>query len=124
MHYEFGPEGQTIKILIWPFSDICGILYVESYLKCGLSEASSFIMIMRLLTQCSQLVNSWQNIQLLPFHNPPIHLSSPLPTFFYSVNSKLPLKEEDSRQWKTCDESLVGDTTKILQIVLPKAVGE
>jgi hypothetical protein len=43
----------------------------------------------------------WQNIRFLPFHNPPIHLSSRLPTFFYSLNSKLPLKEEDFRQLKT-----------------------
>jgi hypothetical protein len=33
--------------------------------------------------------------------HPPIHLTSPLPTFFYSLNSKLPLKEEGCRQRKT-----------------------
>jgi hypothetical protein len=34
-----------------------------------------------LLTQCCQLDNYWQNIQFLPFHNSPINLTSPLPTF-------------------------------------------
>jgi hypothetical protein len=33
--------------------------------------------------------------------HPLIYLTSLLPTFFYSLNSKLPLKEEDFRQWKT-----------------------
>jgi hypothetical protein len=45
--------------------------------------------------------SSWQNIQFSPFHNPPVHLTSPLPTFLYSLNSKLSLNKEDFRQWKT-----------------------
>jgi hypothetical protein len=39
--------------------------------------------------------------QFLPSHNPHIHLTSPIPTSSYSLNSKLPLKEEDFRQQKT-----------------------
>jgi hypothetical protein len=50
---------------------------------------------------CHSVVSSWQNIQFLPFHNTPIHLISPLLTYFYSLNSKLPLKEENFRQWNT-----------------------
>jgi hypothetical protein len=34
----------------------------------------------------------------LPLYNPFIHLTSYLPTFYYSLHSKLPLKEEDFRQ--------------------------
>jgi hypothetical protein len=59
--------------------------YKDSDLKCGLWEAGSSITIMHLLTQRSQLENSWQNLK---FHNPSIHLTSPRPTFFYSLNSK------------------------------------
>jgi hypothetical protein len=62
-------------------------------------EAGSSLTIMRLLTQHCQLDNSWQNIQFLPFHNPLIHLTSPLLTSFYSVNSKLLLRKiSDSRR--------------------------
>jgi hypothetical protein len=101
VHYEFAPEVQTIRILICLFWDVYGMRYKESNMKCGLLEAGSFVTIMHLLTQHCQLENSWQNIQFLPFDNRPIHLTSPLPTFFYSLNSKLPLMEEDFRQWKT-----------------------
>jgi hypothetical protein len=101
VHYEFAPEVQIVNqdfyqaVLrsLW-------MCYEESDLKCGLRKAGSSIMTMRLFTQCCQLDNSWQNTQFLSLHNPPIHLISPLLTFFYSLNSKLPLKEEDMRQWK------------------------
>jgi hypothetical protein len=75
--------------------------YKESNLKCGVRETGSSIIIMRLLTEHCQLENSRQIIQFLPFQNPPIHLTSTLLTFFYSLNSKTLLKEEDFRQWKT-----------------------
>jgi hypothetical protein len=58
-------------------------------------------MVMLLLTQQCQSENSWWNIQFLPFHSPTFHLTYPLLTFFYSLNSNLPLREEDFRQWKT-----------------------
>jgi hypothetical protein len=82
VHYEFAPEGHTIN-------QDCYLVV----LRC-LQEAGSDITIMHLLTQRSQLDNSWQNIQFLPFHNPTIHLTSPLPTSFCSLNPKLPLKED------------------------------
>jgi hypothetical protein len=68
---------QLIKIFIWWFWDVCGMWYEESGLICGLWEAGSFIMIEHLLTQHCYLDNSWQNIQSLLFHNPPIHLTTP-----------------------------------------------
>jgi hypothetical protein len=88
---------QLFSIFVWQFWDVCGMWCEESELKCGLLEAGFSIMIMCLLTECFQLANSWQNIQFLPFHNPPIYLNSTLSTFFYSINSKLPLKEEEFR---------------------------
>jgi hypothetical protein len=100
VHYELTAEGQTIKILIWWFWNICKMWEEECDLKCELQEAESSIMIICLLTQHWQLDNPWQNIQFLSFHNTPIKLTSPLPTFFYSLNSKLPSKE-DFRPWKT-----------------------
>jgi hypothetical protein len=96
VHYEFVPEGQTInQDLIWQFWDVCGMWYKESHLKCGLQEADSSS------TQHCLLDTSWQNIQVLHFHNPLVHLTFPLLTFFNFLNSKLPLKEEDFRQWET-----------------------
>lgn len=92
--------SKLIMIFTWRFWDVCGIQYEKSHLKCGLQEAATSITIMSLLTQCCQLDNSSQNFQLLPFHKPPIHLTSPLSTFSYFLNSKLPLKE-DFRQQKT-----------------------
>jgi hypothetical protein len=77
------PKGQTIIIFTWQFWDVCGIWYEESHLKCGLQESRSSITIMNLLTQCSQLNNSSQNIRFIPFHNPSIHLTSPCSTFFF-----------------------------------------
>jgi hypothetical protein len=96
MHYEFVPEGQTIN------QDFClavlGCLQdVVQRKQPEMWEAGSSITIMRLLTQHCQLDNYWGNIQFLPFHNPLIHLTSPLQTSFYSLNSKLPL-QEDFRQ--------------------------
>jgi hypothetical protein len=75
---------QLIKIFIWRFWDVCRMQYEESDLKCGLREAGSSIMIMRLLTQHCQLDNSWQNIQFLPFHNPP-PFTWPLPSRLFSI---------------------------------------
>jgi hypothetical protein len=72
---------KLIKIFIWQFWDVCGMWYKESDLKCELQEAGSSNTIMCLLTQWCQLDDSWQNIQFLTFHNPPIHLTSPLPIF-------------------------------------------
>jgi hypothetical protein len=83
-------------------------------------ETGSSITIMHLLTQHCQLDNSWQNINFLPFHNPSLHLTSPLPTFSYSLNSKLLLRE-DFRQWKTSSPmQLEGNTINILQKVFSK----
>jgi hypothetical protein len=62
-------------------------------------EAGASTTIMHLLTRYCQLDNSCQNIQFPLFHNPRTYLT-PHPTFFYSLNSKLPLKE-DFRQWTT-----------------------
>jgi hypothetical protein len=76
--------------------------YEESDQKCGLRGAGSYITIMCLVTVFSD--SSWQNIQFIPFHNPPIHLISPLLTYFYSINSKLPLKEENFRQWNATND--------------------
>jgi hypothetical protein len=92
-YYEFTPEGLIIN------QDFC-----STVLRClqdavqrqhpEMWEAGSSITIMCLLMQHCQLDNFWQNIQFLPFHNPPIHLTSLLSTSFYSLNSKLPLKED------------------------------
>jgi hypothetical protein len=109
------------KIFIWRFWDICGMQCEESDLKCGLQEAGSSITILHLLPHHCLLDISWKNIQFLPFHCPPIHLTYPS-DFLYSLNSKLPLKE-DFRQWKTSSlvqRWLKGNTTTILWAVLPK----
>lgn len=64
----------------------------ESNLKCGLWEAGPCITIMCLFTQHCQLDSSSKNIKFLPFHILSIDLTSPLQTFFYSLNSILPLR--------------------------------
>jgi hypothetical protein len=58
-------------------------------LKCGLREADYSITIIHLLTLHCQLDNFWQNIQ------PPYSYDLSPPTFF-SLNTKLPLTEEDA----------------------------
>jgi hypothetical protein len=57
--------------------------------------------------------SSRQNIQFLPFHNPPIHLTSPVPTIFYSLNWKLLLKEEDV---KTVEDIVTNSTNDLKAI--------
>jgi hypothetical protein len=104
---------KLINIFIWRFWNVCGMWYKESDLKCGLWEAGCSVTIMHLVTQCCQLHNSWQNIHFLPVHNAPIHLTSDLLTFFYTLYSNLPSKEEDFGWWET--PSLMRITTSFQQ---------
>jgi hypothetical protein len=83
VHYEFNPKDQTIKTVIWRYWDACRMWD----LKCGLWEAGSSITIMHLLTQCCQLDNRQF---LAPPH--PIHLTTLISTFFYSLKLKITLK--------------------------------
>jgi hypothetical protein len=99
VHYEFTPEGQTANQDFY-LAVLRRLRYEERDLKCGLREAGSSITIMRLLTQRCQLDNSWQNIQFLPFHNPPYSPDLSPPDFFLLPKPKITLKE-DFRQWKT-----------------------
>jgi hypothetical protein len=104
-HYVLDLEGQTINH-DWRFWDVCGIRYEESYLKCGLWEAGSSVTIMRLLTPRCHLSKSWKTFNSYPSTTRSIHLTSTISICFYSLNSKLPLKWKDFRQWKSC--SLIG----------------
>jgi hypothetical protein len=62
---------KLIKIFIWWFWDVCSMRYEESDLKCGLQEAGSSVMIMRLLTQRHQSDNSWQKQSIPTLPQPP-----------------------------------------------------
>jgi hypothetical protein len=89
------------------------MLYEESDLKFGLWEAGSSI-IMHLLTQHCQLDNSWEGIQFLFFHFPPIHLTSPLMTFFFLFPKlRLTLK---GRRFQTV-EDIITNATKELKAI-------
>jgi hypothetical protein len=65
----------------------------------------------------SGLENFWQNIQFLPFHNPPIHLSSPLLAFFLYPKLIITHKE---RQFHTVEYIITNVTKNILRRVLLK----
>jgi hypothetical protein len=74
------------RFLPW-FSDVCGMQYEKNWPKMYTVVSGFLITIMCLLTQHYQLDSFWQNIQFLPFQGPPLYLTSPLPTVFYSLNS-------------------------------------
>jgi hypothetical protein len=75
----------------------CGRKEAPWNVDCGTGYSD---MIMRVLAALSiRLLLAKHLIATLP--QPPIHLTSPLPTFCYSLNLKLPLMEENFRQWKT-----------------------
>jgi hypothetical protein len=104
-------EGQTNNIFIWR---IYGMWYEESIRKCGLWEDGSFIVIMCLLTWYCQLDTSWQNIQFLPFHNPPYSLDFSLPGFFLFPKLRITLKR---RNFQTVEDitNVTNDLKMILQ---------
>jgi hypothetical protein len=80
-------------------------------MKYGLQEAGSSIMIMHQFTWHCQLDNSWQNIQFLPFHNPPIYLISSFPTFLFP-KIKLPFQTvEDNITNATNDLKVISQTS-------------
>jgi hypothetical protein len=56
-------------------------------------------------------VSSWQNIQLRPFHNPPIHLSSPLLTFLFP---KLKITPK-GRRFQTVEDFITNATNDFRQ---------
>jgi hypothetical protein len=73
--------------------------YKENGLKSGLPEAYSSITIILLLTQCCQIIlGKTLNSYLF---TTPLFSDLSRPTFFYSLNSELPLKGDDLLQWKT-----------------------
>jgi hypothetical protein len=93
VYYEFTPDGQTIKILIWWFWGVCGMWYEESDLKWWLQEAGSSI------TLSVRQFLAKHSIPNLP--QPPYSPDfSPL-DFFLFPKLKCTLIEEDFRQWKT-----------------------
>jgi hypothetical protein len=102
VQYEFAPESQTfnqdsyLAVLRSLWDAVCRkrpeMWPAESWLlHHDNMPAHTALSIRQFLAKHS--------ITTLP--QPFIHLSSPLPTFLYSLNSKLPFREEDFKQWKT-----------------------
>jgi hypothetical protein len=75
---------------------------VEIY---GRVHVDSSMVIIHLHTQRCQLYNSWQN--------PHIHLTSPLPTFFYSQKLKITLK---GRSLQTVEDIITNATNDLKAI--------
>jgi hypothetical protein len=72
--------------------------------------------------------SSWQNIEFLPFHNPFIHLISPLPTFLFpklnvTLNGRRFQTAEDITN-ATNDLKAKPQTSLETDSKLEKAVGE
>jgi hypothetical protein len=91
VHHEFTPEGQRVNQDFY--------LVVLRHLwdavqrkRPDMCTTGSWLLHHNnaLLTQHCQLDNSRHDIQFLPFYNPPIHLISPLLTFFYSISPNYP----------------------------------
>jgi hypothetical protein len=70
-------------------------------------------MIMRLLMQHCQLDNSWEDIEFLPFHFHPVHLTSPAVTFFLFPKLRITLK---GRRFQTV-EDVITSVTKDLKVI-------